>query len=65
MGIFETISAIIRLILLIVSVKLEKNKQRKEKMENAVRDIKEGIRNNNPSTITAAFDRLNRLYKRK
>jgi len=53
--------AVLKLILVIVSIWLEKDKGNKKAKKEIVEKIKNGIKENDPSSITAGFDELNRL----
>lgn len=54
---------VIQLALLLFSKFFSRNAERKKKLEEAEKELKDGIKKKDPSTITAAFDKLNRLTK--
>ena len=61
MGIMSAIGTVLRLILLIVQAILERDKTKKEAMKEAVTEVKDGLKKNDPSRITAGFGKLKRL----
>lgn len=53
--------AVVRLALEVFLAFRDKNKEKKKLKAEAARILREGLRENDPAKITAAFDRLNRL----
>lgn len=49
---------ILKLLLLILGGLFDWNKERKKIREEVINEVKTGLKNNDPSTITAALDRL-------
>jgi hypothetical protein len=55
------IGAVLKLVILILSVKFEKDAALKAKKEQAIKEVEDGIKNKDASAITAAFDSINRM----
>lgn len=53
------IGAIIQLIMLIFSTILEKDKEKKAKKEQALKEMKDAIKDKDPSAVTSILDDLN------
>jgi len=57
----EWIKIVVKLITLILGNIFEKDKIKKEKKKVIIKEVKDGIKNDDPSAITGAFDSLNGL----
>lgn len=55
----KMIGAIIQLIMLIFSTILEKDKEKKAKKEQALKEMKDAIKDKDPSAVTSILDDLN------
>jgi len=61
MSIVTTILAILKVIALMFSGAMEKDKERKKKLEEAAYEVKEAVRHRDASALTRALDRSRRL----
>ena len=61
MSIFEIIGAIFRLLLLFFASKVERDKGRKLQLEEARKEVKNGIKNNDRGAILRGFNRAKRV----
>jgi hypothetical protein len=58
---WSTIGAILRLISIVLSIWMERNKNKRKMKKDAMKEVTDGIKAKDPSRITAGFDRLSRL----
>lgn len=61
MGWLEAIVIFIKLILALINIKMEKDKEIKVKKEAALKEVQNGFKTNDVSAITAGFAELNSL----
>lgn len=61
MGVLAVIGTFLKLLFLFFQNKLEKDKERKEKVEKVLEDINEGVKNNDASRINTAIESANWL----
>jgi hypothetical protein len=55
------IGTALKIIWAVLSFLLDKDKERKAKRKEALKEIFDGVEKDDPSAITSGFDRLNRL----
>ena len=55
------IGAILRLIVMLFGAFMEGNKEKRKKKLEALNEVKTGIKNNDPSAITAGFDKVRNI----
>lgn len=55
------IAVLIRLTFLIFTAWLEKDRAKKKKKEEIISEVKNGLKNNDSSAVTGAFNKLNRM----
>ena len=55
------VTVVLKLIFLIFSTWIEHKKERKEKMQGAIKEVISGIKDKDASRVTAGFDRINRM----
>lgn len=55
------IAVLIRLAFLIFTAWLEKDRAKKKKKEEIISEVKNGLKNNDSSAVTGAFNKLNRM----
>jgi len=55
------ITAVIKLLFMSINAFTENSKEKKAKKKEAIGMVKEGIKNNDPSLITAGFDKVNNV----
>jgi hypothetical protein len=60
-SILAIIGSVFKLIILILDSKLEKDKEIRAKKETALAEVSEGIKKRDASSVTAAFDKFNRI----
>lgn len=61
MGILGIVSAILKLILMFFTNKLERDKERKRQLEEARKEVKDGIKNKDRGAILRGFNRAKRV----
>ena len=61
MGIIGIISAVLKLLMLWFSRKIERDAKRREQLEAASKELKSGIDKRDSSAVTRAFDSVRRL----
>ena len=54
------IAAVIKLLVMFLAQKIERDKEKKQKQTNAIKAVTAAIKSRNPSEITKAFDRAKR-----
>lgn len=61
MGWVTGVVTFIKLIAKLIDLWSERDKERKKKKEEAISEVREGIKKRDPSRITSGFDRFNRI----
>ena len=64
MSIFAIISAVFKLVIMFFTGKMERDKERKRQLEEARKEIKDGIKNKDRGAILRAFNKSKRVRGR-
>ena len=60
-GIVEAVKVLLKLLLLFFTSRLAQDKIKKEKAKNVLKTLNEGLKENDPSKLTSAFDAITRM----
>ena len=61
MGVKDIVGAIIKLLVLIFKTWLERDAEKKKQKQEAIKDVQNGIKEQDPAKITAGFDKHNNI----